>query len=79
MAGQQREIYHSTNGDRWLLCREGQRVFVLHNANEASGGKLTQIELGDFLRKGHSGPEHQALVQMIGHLADDAAQDRGEV
>jgi hypothetical protein len=71
MTSQEREIYHSTNGDRWFLCRDRERVFVLHNANEASGGKLTQIELGDFLRKGNSGPEHQALIQMIGRILDN--------
>ena len=30
MSDYQREIYHSENGDRWLLCREDDgRVFVL--------------------------------------------------
>jgi len=30
----QRELYHSSNGDRWSLCREDDgRVFVLHQAN----------------------------------------------
>jgi len=34
MSDHQREIYHSENGDRWLLCRdEDGRVFVLHKAN----------------------------------------------
>ena len=51
MAVGEREIYNSANGDRWFLCREGDRLFVLHRANEPSGGKLTPMELGDFLRK----------------------------
>jgi hypothetical protein len=29
------------------------------------------MELGDFLRKGNAGPEHQALRQMIGSLLDE--------
>ncbi len=53
MSDHQREIYHSENGDRWLLCRdEDGRVFVLHKANVSSGGTATKIELGDFLGKG---------------------------
>jgi hypothetical protein len=31
----------------------------------------TPVELGDFLRKGNAGPEHQALRHMIGGLLDD--------
>lgn len=71
MTSKQREIYHSANGDRWFLCREDDRVFVLHSANEPSGGKLTPMELGEFLRKGNAGPEHQALRRMIGSLLDE--------
>ena len=39
MARKEREIYHSANGDRWFLCREGDHWFVLHSANEVVGGK----------------------------------------
>jgi hypothetical protein len=70
MTSKDREIYHSANGDRWMLRREGDHVFVLHSANQPSGGALTTVELGDFLRKGNAGPEHQALRQMIGGLLD---------
>jgi len=70
MPTKEREIYRSENGDRWLLCREDNQVFVLHRANEPSGGKLTHIELGDFLRKGNAGPEHQVLLRLIGSLVD---------
>jgi hypothetical protein len=68
----QREIYHSGNGDRWLLCRENGRVFILHKANVSSGGTSTKIELRDFLGKGKAGPEHQALARLIGSLVDGA-------
>ena len=71
MASKEREIYYSANGDRWFLCREGDHVFVLHSANESAGGKLTPIELEDFLRKGNAGPEHQALRHLIGGLTDE--------
>jgi hypothetical protein len=72
MSDHQREIYHSENGDRWLLCRDDDgRVFVLHKANLSSGGTATKIELRDFLGKGKAGPEHQALARLIGTLVDN--------
>jgi hypothetical protein len=65
----QRRIYHSSNGDSWWLTEaEDGRVVVRHEANEASGGKVSEISLGDFLGTGQSGPEHQALLTMIGGL-----------
>jgi hypothetical protein len=67
----QSEIYYSENGDRWFLCRDGDaRVYIEHKANLASGGKVTQIELRDFLGPGRAGPEHQALVRLIGSLVE---------
>jgi hypothetical protein len=72
MSDHQREIYHSENGDRWLLCRDDDgRVFVLHKANVSSGGTATKIELGDFFGRGKAGPEHQALSRLIGSLVDE--------
>src|SRR5260370_21692625 len=50
MSDHQREIYNSETGDRWLLCRDDDgRVFVLHQANLASGRTDTTLDLGDFL------------------------------
>jgi hypothetical protein len=41
-----RELYSSSNGDRWHLCRDTSgKVFVLHQANIPSGGRVSQIEL----------------------------------
>jgi hypothetical protein len=60
-----RELYSSPNGDRWHLCRETSgKVFVLHQANIPSGGRVSQI---DFLARGY-GPEQQALLHIIGSL-----------
>jgi hypothetical protein len=43
----------------------------IHRAQrEPSGGKVTKIELGDFLGERRAGPEHQALVRLIGSLAE---------
>jgi hypothetical protein len=41
-SGQQRKIYQSANGDSWWLCREQAGVFVLHEANQPSGGTVTK-------------------------------------
>lgn len=67
----ERELYTSSNGDSWSLCRDGHnRVFVLHRVNIPAGGANEIIELSDFLKLGHGGPEHQALRQLIGSLTD---------
>jgi hypothetical protein len=67
----EREFYHSENGDRWLLCvDDDRRVFVLHKANLPSGGTETTIQLGTFLGSGKAGPEHQALVGLITELIE---------
>jgi hypothetical protein len=65
-----RELYRSSNGDRWLLVRDAGsgRVFVRHEANPASGGRVSQIEVGAFLASGGAGPEHQELLRLIGTL-----------
>jgi hypothetical protein len=73
-----RELYSSSNGDRWHLCRSTSgKVFVLHQANIPAGGRISQIELGDFLARGH-GPEQQALVQMIGSLVEPAPAEKAD-
>jgi hypothetical protein len=66
-SGQQRKIYQSDNGDSWWLCREQAGVFVLHEANQPSGGTVTKIDLSQFLTSG-AGPEKQALLAIIGEL-----------
>ena len=53
-----RELYASSNGDRWLLAHEpgSGRVFVRHEPNLASGGRAAEFEIGDFLTRGGQGP-----------------------
>jgi hypothetical protein len=65
-----REIYHSANGDRWLLAREPDtgRVFVRHEPNLPSGGQVADIDIGAFLIGAGSGPEKQELLRLIGTL-----------
>ncbi len=68
---ERRELYRSPNGDTWFLGREPQNghAFVIHQPNAPSGGRKSHIELGEFLRQ-RTGPEHQALLRLIGTLVD---------
>ena len=68
---ERRELYRNPNGDSWFLGREptNSQAFIIHQPNGPSGGKLSHIELGDFLRQGR-GPEQQALLRLIGTLVD---------
>jgi hypothetical protein len=62
-----REIYHSANGDRWLLARDPDtgRVFVRHEPNLPSGGQVADIDIGAFLIATGSGPEKQERSSRI--------------
>jgi hypothetical protein len=72
MTTRRRELYRSSNGDRWLLARDiAGEVFVRHEANPASGGQSTHIEIGTFLSQGGHGPEHQELLRLIGTLVEE--------
>ena len=68
-----RELYRSANGDRWLLVRQpgSGRVFVQHEPNTPSGGQPSKMEIGAFLRADANGPEHQALLRLIGTLVEE--------
>jgi hypothetical protein len=70
-----RELYGIAGGDRWLLAQDygTGRVFVRHEANAASGAKVTDIEVGDFLRTTHA-PEQQELLRLIGSLIGGSGQ-----
>src|SRR5262249_38270865 len=75
MALQSRELYRSApDGDRWSLVRETQsgRVFIEHEPNASSGGKASRIDVADFLARSAHGPEHQALLRLIGTLVGEA-------
>ena len=77
MAFQSRELYRSAaNGDRWSLIRDSQsgRIFVEHEPNVSSGGQTSRVEVGAFLMHGGHGPEHQALLHLIGTLVEEPAR-----
>jgi len=74
VAHDMKELYRSSNGDRWWLARDRDsgRVFVRHEPNLASGGRASDIEIDAFLNAGR-GPEQQALMRLIGTLAEAPA------
>jgi hypothetical protein len=56
-----RPMAFMSRGRTRLCCPSRERVLRR---------QITPVELGDFLRKGNAGPEHQALRHMIGGLLD---------
>jgi hypothetical protein len=68
-----REIYSSSNADRWFLAYDSDsgRVFIRHEANAPSGGHVTDSDIGAFLSRGSRNPEHQALLRLIATLVQD--------
>lgn len=74
-----RELYRSSNGDRWFLACDAstKHAYVLHEPNTASGGRASRIEIGHFLGPKCGGPEHQALLRLIGTLAETEPEESG--
>jgi hypothetical protein len=67
-----RQLYRSPNGDTWFLARDPATglAFVRHQANNASGGQVTDIDLDAFLNEPRH-PQHEALLRLIGTLIVD--------
>jgi hypothetical protein len=67
-----RELYRSPNGDSWFVGREpaSGEAFIIHQPNGPSGGQLSHVELGEFLRGGAERPERRALLRLIGMLVE---------
>lgn len=61
------EIYRSSNGDCWWLMRDPAlgRMFVRHEPNPESGGRVTDMHVEEFLSRGGCGPEHAALRRIM--------------
>jgi hypothetical protein len=55
---------------RWYLVRDSAGVAVVHVANQASGGNVERMEVGDFLCRDGNGPERQEMVRLIGTLVE---------
>src|SRR5207237_1006728 len=59
------QLYRSPNGDTWFLARDPTgSAFVSHQANAASAGRVTDIEIDEFL-SGPQSPERDALLRVI--------------
>ena len=59
-------------GTRGFSAREPTdgRAFITHQPNAPSGGRLSHIDLATFLNSKANGPEHQALLRLIGTLVE---------
>lgn len=70
-----RELYASSNGDRWDLVVDASsgHTFVRHNANLPSGGNVVDMAMPIFLSLDSGGPEHQALWALIRSLVEQPA------
>jgi hypothetical protein len=71
-----RILYTSSSGDRWSLVKDAtdDRPAVRHDPNPASGGHASLIDIGVFLTRDARGPEHQALLRLIGTLLEDPSE-----
>jgi len=67
MAASITDIYRSSNGDRWQLVRTRKPLAALvrHIPNPSSGGQTTDRSVPDFLSTNGSGPEYDALRQLL--------------
>ena len=66
------QLYRSPSGDIWFLARDPMTglAFVRHQANAASGGRVSDLEIADFLG-GPQTPERDALHRVIGAFIVD--------
>lgn len=61
-----RELYASSNGDRWFLSYDAiGELTVIHQPNTASGSRISIMPVHVFLASDNNGPEHQALRKLI--------------
>jgi catechol 2,3-dioxygenase-like lactoylglutathione lyase family enzyme len=63
-------LYSSPNGDRWLLCRDADQMFVRHEPNAPSGGLASEIDIDTFLSRRPWNPEHRALLHLLEKAID---------
>jgi hypothetical protein len=68
-----REIYASSNGDRWLLVgdRVSRDLLVRHIPVASSGGQTSDVDLGSFMSVNSGSPQHQRLLQMLWELVEN--------
>jgi hypothetical protein len=64
------DFYRSSNGDRWQLLRDSDTVrqIVRHEPNLASGGKITELDVEEYLARTGTSPENRALRELLDKL-----------
>jgi hypothetical protein len=62
-----RQLYESPNGDAWFLVQDSETggALVRHEANAPSGGRVTDVEIDEFVG-GPQSLEQDALLRVIG-------------
>lgn len=67
MALSAQDFYRSSNGDRWQLIRDATtgRSFLRHEPNLASGGRVTDTDVEEFLDRTGTSPENLALRALL--------------
>jgi hypothetical protein len=67
MSATDKIFYDSSNGDTWSLSRDpaSGRLAVMHRPNAQSGGSISYVNVDEFLRVSPSGPQHDALWDLI--------------
>ena len=70
------ELYTSSNGDIWYLHTADPRApLVRHVPNPSSGGRTSELSVSQFLSSSARGPQHDALVHLIGDLAQNGTAE----
>ena len=70
-------FYTSSNGDRWLVVRVGERdaIFVRHEPNQASGGQPSEVDIETFVARGPDSPEGKALIDLLDRLRAEQVRE----
>jgi hypothetical protein len=59
------ELYRSPNGDAWFLETTEGGLFVVHEPNASSGGRISRLAVEVFLQRNGRGPEVEALLRVL--------------
>jgi hypothetical protein len=66
---QRRLLYRSSNGDTWLLLKDGAgEIAVEHQPAIESGGESSVVDICEFLQARPRGPQHDELLRLLGTL-----------
>lgn len=62
-----KDFYRSSNGDRWQLILDDDtgHFMVRHEPNLASGGRVTDVAVPEFMSRSGLSPQAFALQQLL--------------